>query len=269
MMKIDLRKLQLLQLEALKEIDKICKRNNIQYYMMSGTLLGAVRHKGFIPWDDDIDIIMPREDYDRFLSCCHGELSLNYFMQNYHTDFDFYPALTRICIKGTIVDDPSSAHLKFNQGAYMDIHPLDNVPDDEELLNKQARRIQIIDKLMFYKACLIYRKGPFYSKLIAKKILKVLLAPVPLSCLQRCREKAMKDYSKQETLRVCIMASKYGYKSQVMSRHVFGEPVLLEFEGGMYPAPLGWDTYLKQTYGDYMIWPSEEKRKPLYDVYEL
>jgi lipopolysaccharide cholinephosphotransferase len=190
-------------------------------------------------------------------------------MQNYHTDIDFYPALTRICIKGTRLEDPYSKHLKSNQGAYIDVFPLDNVPDDEEMLKKQERSIKTIDRLMSYKACRIYRKGPFNSVLIVKKILKVLLFPVPLSFLQRCRERAMKEYAEQTTLRVCSTVSQYGYKKQVMPRHIYGEPVLLEFEGGMYPAPQEWDTYLKQIYGDYMTWPSEDKRKPLFEVYEV
>jgi lipopolysaccharide cholinephosphotransferase len=79
----------------------------------------------------------------------------------------------------------------------------------------------------------------------------------------------MKEYAEQTTLRVCSTVSQYGYKKQVMPRHIYGEPVLLEFEGGMYPAPQEWDTYLKQIYGDYMTWPSEDKRKPLFEVYEV
>lgn len=269
MNKLDLRQLQLLQLDAFKEVDRICKKYDIQYYMIGGTLIGAVRHKGFIPWDDDVDIAMLRENYDRFLRCCLGELSEKYFLQNYQTEVDFYPALTRICLRGTHLDDKYSGHLNFNKAAYMDIFPLDNVPDDEEMLRKQEKKLKIIDKLMVYKACLVYRNGPLFTKLIAKKILKGLLLPISLKFLQRCREKIMTEYAKQTTSRVCSTVSKYGYKKQVMQRGIYGEPVLLEFEGGLFPAPQEWDTYLRQVFGNYRAYPPEEQRKPCFDVYEV
>ncbi|MDR3587302.1 MAG: LicD family protein [Desulfosporosinus sp.] len=269
MNKIDLRKLQLIQLDAFQEVDRICKKYNLAYYMIAGTLIGAVRHKGFIPWDDDIDIAMLRSDYDRFLNCCASELTDKYFVQNYRTDTDFYPALTRICIKGTYLDDKYAKHLKFKKEAYIDIFPLDNVPDDEEMMEKHGNRIMTIDRIMSYKACLVYRKGPFYSKLIGKKLLKMLLLPISLNSLQRCREKAMKEYSNQTTSRVCSTATMYSYKKHVMQRSSYENGVLLEFEGGMYYAPREWDTYLKQIYGDYMMLPPEEMRKPSFDVYEV
>lgn len=269
MKEIGLRKLQLLQLEALNEVDRICKNHHIKYYMISGTLIGAVRHKGFIPWDDDIDIAMMRRDYDKFLSCC-SIISLDkYFLQNYQTDQDFYPALTRLCIKDTYLDDQYSRHLNFNKGAYIDIHPIDNVPDDEELLNKQENKLRMIDRLMRHKACFVYRNGPLFTILIAKKILKVLLFPISLDFLHRCRERAMKEYSKLATSRVCCTASKYGYRKQVMQQSIYGEPILLEFEGSRYYAPQNWHEYLKQTYGDYMAFPSEDQRKSCFVVYEV
>jgi len=267
MQKIDLRKLQFLQLEALKEIHRICEKYGTNYCMIGGTLMGAVKHKGFIPWDDDIDIAMLRTDYDRFLSCYPAEQSEKYFLQNYWTDIDFHPPLTRLCIKGTYVDDQLTKHLSFNKRAYIEIFPIDNIPDDDKLQNKQRNKLRMIDTLMRFKACLIYQKGPFLTKLIAKKIFKVMLLPISLKFLQRRREKVMKEYSKQTTSRVCSTVSKYMYR-QVMKRSVYEKRVLLEFEGGWYSAPQQWDAYLKQIYGDYMTLPTEEMRKPSFDVYE-
>lgn len=269
MNKIDIRKLQMLLLDAFKEVDRICKKYDIKYYMIGGTLIGAVRHKGFIPWDDDLDIGMMRCEYDRFLRYCPGQLTGKYFLQNYHTDVDFVPAVTRICINGTYIDDKYSRHLRFNKGAYIDIFPIDNAPDDEKLLKKHEDKIKRIDELMFYKTCTVYKKGPLFAKLIAKKIIKILLIPISFKYLQECRERVMKKYSQQETLRVCNTASKYNYKKETMNRSIYGEPVLLEFEDARYYAPQNWDMYLKQIYGSYMTLPPEGKRKPASDVYEL
>lgn len=266
---MDLRKVQLLQVEALKEVDRICKKYLIKYYMTSGTLIGAVRHKGFIPWDDDIDIAMLRSDYDKFLSCSQGELGDKYFLQNYQTDIDYYPALTRVCIMGTYLNDKHIRHLKCNKALYLDIFPLDNVPAEERMQKKQARKIHVISKLMFYKSGIVFLNGPLFVKLVAKKVLQVLLLPVSLKFLHQRRENAMLEYSKQNTINVCSTASKYGYKVQVMPLSIYGEPVLLDFEGGMYYAPQEWDTHLKKIYGDYMVLPPEDKRRPTQEVYEV
>ena len=104
----DLRKVQLRLLDMLLYIDRICKENCIDYWLSSGTLIGAVRHGGFIPWDDDIDIAMLREDYEHFRAVFNDSFdTTKFFLQNIFTDNDFQPSLMRLCIKGTIQDVPS------------------------------------------------------------------------------------------------------------------------------------------------------------------
>lgn len=256
-------------LEALVEVDRICRKHGITYYIIGGTLIGAVRHKGFIPWDDDIDIAMMREDYERFLTCYKDDLNKKFFFQNYSTDVDFYPPISRICIPNTFIDEYYSRHLKFNKSLYLDIFPLDNIPDDEKLRNEQRNKIDIIDKLIFYKLCMVYNKGFLNSKLIVKKVIQFLLLPLSLEFLQNLREKVMKEYSNQQTMNVCNTGSKYGYMKGIDLRDTFGEPVLLEFEGLKFFAPMRWDVYLSKIYGDYMEMPSKEKRIQNHEVYEI
>jgi lipopolysaccharide cholinephosphotransferase len=237
---------------------------------VGGTLIGAVKYKGFVPWDDDIDIAMLRDDYEKFLNCCSGELSARYFVQNYRTDVDFYPPLTRLCILGTYVREYYSEHLRFNKGLYFDIHPLDNIPDDAGLQRKQERNLQLIDLLMFFKLNMVYQNGRFRWKKIGKKALQILLGPVPLRFLQQKREKVMQEYAGQDTANVCMTGIKYGYRKGIYPRSIFEEPVLLEFEDGKYYAPKDWHAFLRVTYGDgYLNDIPLDEQKPLHEVFEI
>jgi len=267
--KIELSTLQKLQLSVLKEVDRICKKHGIKYYLIGGTLIGAIRHKGFIPWDDDIDIAMMRLDYDRFIKCSEEELNSKYFIQNYNTDIDFYHALTRICIKGTFVEDKHTKHLKCHKETYIDIFPLDNVPDDEEELKKQKRKILLVDKILKYKACILHENGVLYSKFLIKKFLSVILKPISQRTLYNYRQKYMKKYFGQNTLRVSSTASKYGFSKQIMLKSIYGDPTMVEFEGGMYPAPQDWEYYLNHLYGNYMSLPPKDARMPTSEVYQI
>lgn len=262
---VELRELQLSQLEILKETDKICRENNIKYYMIAGTLLGAVRHKGFIPWDLDIDIAMLRVDYDKFIKCCKKDLSSSYFLQNYQTDIDFYPALSRICKNGTYIDWEHSKHLRCHKGIHIDIFPLDNVPDDQQMRDRQRRQLLLLDNIMVYKAAYIYDKGIFNWKAIIKRSIRFVLAPVSLRFIQGMRERVMTKYSGTETMFVCSTASRYGYDKQVMEKSIYGDPVFLDFEEGFFPAPQMWREYLTKLYGDYMQLPPVEKRLGIED----
>ena len=124
MERLSLREVQLMQLELMRQIDRICKKHNIVYYVIAGSCLGAVRHRGFIPWDDDIDIAMMRSEYERFAKIFDEEFDTEkYFLQNYDSDKKFIPALSRICIKGTFVDLKCEKHHKTCKNTYVDLFP--------------------------------------------------------------------------------------------------------------------------------------------------
>jgi len=269
MRKLSLQELQELQFDTFKKIDNICRKNHVTYYLSGGTLLGSIRHNGFIPWDDDIDIAMMREDYDKFVEICKTQLEDEYFLQNYHTDLDFSPALSRVCIKGTYVKNDEIEHLKCNKSTYIDILPVDNIPDDDELALKHARQLAIIDRLIGLKLYLVGNEGFFPYKRYIKKVVSLVLEIIPLRYLQTKREQVMTRYSHCKTRRVCSTVSKYGYKKQMMDRQIYGTPVLVKFEDGEFFAPQKYTEYLTQIYGDYMQIPPEEKRIKPVDVYKL
>ncbi|MBF7097340.1 LicD family protein [Alkalibacter sp. M17DMB] len=269
MEKIDIKTLQRMQIETLKEVDRICGKNSITYYFIGGSLIGAVRHKGFIPWDDDIDIAMMRPDYEKFTEICKEELSEKYFLQTYETDRFFYQSMARICILGTFIDEKYSEHLKFNKSVYFDIFPLDKIPEDKEEQKKHANAIRRIDKLIFLKSCYIYDRGFLNYKLIGKKIVQKILNPISFPFLMDKREKIIRQFEDSNSELVCSTASRYSYEKQIHEASRFGKPYYMDFEGEKYPAPADWEGYLKQLYGDYMKLPPEEKRKPEHDAYFL
>ena len=267
MRKLSLREVQLMQLELMRIVDEFCLKNNIRYYLIAGSCLGAIRHGGFIPWDDDIDIALMRDDYDRFIdlfgrSCEHGKYSI----QNYFTDSHFVPALSRICIEGTYMDIPSERHLKNRKNTYIDIFPLDNVPDDLKNRKRQKNSLKIIDFLMNLKQYHVYR-GTLSERLI-KRIVSLMLTVLPLKFLQRVRYRIMTEYSSVETSCVCSTTSKYGYDKQIIDRAVYGEPVRTMFDGIEVNIPRQTETYLRILYGsNYMQLPPEEKRVRPQEVY--
>ena len=122
-----LRKVQMVEVEILDEIDRICKKNNIKYFLVGGTLLGAVRHGGFIPWDDDIDLGMLREDYEKFIDICinSDELDKKYFMHSDETDSDYWLPFIKIRKNNTTFDEKVIKNCDTHKGIYVDIFPMD------------------------------------------------------------------------------------------------------------------------------------------------
>lgn len=266
--KLTLNELQSLQLEAMKELHSACANADVKYYLIAGSLLGAIRHGGFIPWDDDIDIAMMREDYERFKQMFPGLMDANkYFLQHYGTDEDFRPALMRLCIKGTYLDVPCEAHWHYCKNTYIDIFPIDNVPDSEWKTKAQERELKVLDKLIRAK---LFRIHATNSKIVVliKKIRAFLLSVIPLKLVQSLTEKVMKRYDENQTERVCSMASHYSYKRQTMPRCYYGNPVLIKFEDTFFYSPEMPHEYLSHLYGiNYMDVPPVEKRDSPSDVY--
>ncbi|MCI9045721.1 MAG: LicD family protein [Hungatella sp.] len=130
MTKEELRRMQLIQLELLQEVDRICTKHHISYSVEGGTLLGAVRHGGFIPWDDDVDIAMVRSEYRKFCKVCKKELdSEKYFFQNHDTDPEYRWGYAKVLKNGTSFVRYGQEHLKMRRGVYVEIFPMDGIPE--------------------------------------------------------------------------------------------------------------------------------------------
>ena len=263
----ELEKIKQVQLDIMDEIHRICTKHNITYYMIGGTLLGAVRHKGFIPWDVDIDIAMPRSEYERFKSVCASELDENYCYLDYMSIKNYTSPHALIC------DKNSRLYKKYDHvnpsaggyGIYVDIFPLDNAPDDEGLRKKQARRLKRIRKFKQYR--IPYSYSFKKTKRLAHYCVSALLSWVSVRRINRYQQKLMKKYQNEQTQCICSMGSQYAYKKQCMPRDTYGTPVLLEFEGRGYLSPQKYKEYLTRLYGDYMQLPPVEQRQANLEQY--
>lgn len=262
--KLSIEELQALQLQTMKVVHEVCLENNIKYYIIAGTALGAIRHGGFIPWDDDIDIAMTRDEYDKFKGIFEKCFDKDkYFLQDYDSDIDFRPPLMRLCIKGTYLDFECERHWKYCKNAYIDIFPLDNVPDEESLRNQQEKNLLKYKKIISRKLYRIHETNNILAR-IAKRFIALYLKTIPLKSLQKKYVKEMKRYNTVDTSCVCSMASQYKYSKQTMDRTIYGKPTLVKFEDTEFYGPENIKQYLEKLYGkNYMeIPPVEKRRKP-------
>ena len=259
MVELTPKEIQLLLLNVMTDIDEFCTENDISYYMIGGTLLGAVRHQGFIPWDDDIDIAMLRSDYNKFIKMWKPEAHANYVLQNTYTDPKCCHTITRILVKGTkLVHNGSYNVTTEHSELFFDIFPLDNVPDTEEARNTQREELLNIKRKIGYKFS--KTKSSNAIKQVMKEIRRVLLMPVSYHSLINELNCVAQRFNGQATHCICSMSSQYDYNKQAMDRSIYGTPVRMKFEDRWFLAPAQSDAYLNHLYGDYMKLPPKEKQ---------
>ncbi len=238
-----LKQAQLKMLDILIEVDTVCKKNNIEYWIDAGTLLGAVRHKGFIPWDDDIDICMMREEYKRFLEIAPKELNYEkYFLHDKNTDFRMSLNSAKVRDRNTLfVDESESRNEKHHQGIYIDIFPMSYLKNINKLTFKIFSILTKIKDLNPYAG----------NNRKLKKILKFL------GIIWISKKLAKNFFSNEETN---IIGYSHLYKIIQEHKNIF--PLdNIEFEGYKFPCPCNKDAYLKAIYGEtYMQLPPEKNR---------
>ena len=254
-----LRKLQLFELGILKDIDKVCKKNNIRYFLYAGTCLGAVRHKGFIPWDDDIDIAMHVADYVRFLEISQKELGEEYFLQTHDTDPDYPFMFAKIRKNHTTMIPSWKKDYSGHHGIWVDINPLIYVSSK---LDFRLKRYMITYTNML---CL---NGPVY--LSEKKWKKQQKKYIPYLLLLSTRlfSPKMRNMLAAKIRNRLLFAKEQQYMSGVWgtitsyapAKAYQGDPVILPFEDGLFPVPPDYDAALTGWYGDYMTPPPPEQQ---------
>ena len=255
---MDLRDIQLEELNILREFCRVCEALNLRYYVTAGTLLGAVRHRGFIPWDDDIDIAMPREDYDRLSRHWREVLSPGYTYQDYRSEPNFPYYFAKVRKKGTYAPEPLLRSISMEQGYYIDIFPLDICPDSDKRATAMFQMISILDCGVLAKVCPDFVCG--YEKKSARAVVTVL-SKLPLKFTFALREWGRKLLTLGSTgQRLCTVGGQHGFPRETYQAAWFEKTALVDFEGQQYPAPGQWHQLLTQMYGDYMTPPEKEQQ---------
>lgn len=252
----ELRKMQLVQLNMLIEFDKVCRKHDIKYILDAGTLLGAIRHGGFIPWDDDIDIRMLRSEYEKFCIVAKDEFNDDIFFQSNKTD-KYYPWIySKLRKKGTKAIRVGQEHLKMNCGMFIDIFPCDGVPSNK-ILWKIRNSIATICRKTLYS-----RVGKRSADTKIERFFWTCVSVIPkyvphviVKLLAKCFNE--KNCDKFGCIGWHVPKDNNGFKKEW-----FTELTDVSFEGYNFLASKDYDGFLKYSFGeDYMTPPPVEKRK--------
>ena len=248
----DIKLLQSNILKILLAVDKVCQEHHLRYYAWAGTMLGAVRHKGFIPWDDDMDICMPRPDYDCFMSHAHEWLPAPYEAICAEINSSYPGAFGKVINANTTLIERE--HSDYLGGIYIDIFPIDGVPSGRLAQKIAVMRYGILDKLIYFLNRNPYKHGHGSSSW-------------PILLLQKLfsRQWAQK--------RILKLRLRYDYEQSdkvldyddgirgIIDKKILGSPTPIEFEGERIMGVEKWDLYLTAKYGDYMIIPPHDDQR--------
>lgn len=263
-----LQKLQKIELKILADVDKICDENNLTYYIIGGTLLGAVRHGGFIPWDDDIDIVMYREDYNKLIEILQKAHKDKYFIQTFDTDPYYTRYVAKVRLKGTVLIEKSQSKSKSKGGVYIDIFPLDNVRHRDSI--DLRLRGMMVRCLFAYKTIRYHSESSTSKiKLFLSKFLRIITYLLPRKFANRLFDYVCSKDNGKNCKYTTNFASHYKWKKQMFGNEVYGDGCRLNFEGYSFNAPKDYNKVLEQIFGkDYMKLPPEEKRI-CHNIYKL
>ncbi len=243
--------LQRTEFELLRELDAVCRKLEIAYFLVCGSALGAVKYGGFIPWDDDIDVAMYREDYERFCQEAPKLLPSELFLQNYHTEPHFPQIYSKLRHSGTTYIETTAAKLPINHGVFIDVFPLDGYPE--------GRLGQVFLEL---------RKRLYASMLLSafdvpggglRRLWLKLGVPGHTRRIVEAFDRMIREYPAESAQVICNHGNWQGRLDYSPANH-FGRGIWAEFEGLRVRVPECYDMYLRQKYGDYTQDPPEDEQ---------
>lgn len=255
----EMKKLWALQIDLLGKVEEICKKYHLTYYAIGGTAIGAIRHKGFIPWDDDVDVALKRNDYNAFLKYAENELEEPYFLQIPTTDpFYFRPFAAMRNSNATCIAK-GDCTLKCNNGAIIHIFPLDSYTPNEKL--DQFIKVQRFKNIVAVNA---YHYSGRSERKLARTVLKVLKPLIVgnskkyyLDHEEKCT-RISAEYHDQLGIQYAHYSSRID--NLMCSEEAYSSAVYVPFEYTQIPVPIGYDEMLTRMFGDYMQMPPEEER---------
>lgn len=257
----ELKLVQNAELYILKEIKRICEKHDIKYFLTGGTMLGAVRHQGFIPWDDDIDIAMVREEYERFLSVAPTELGEEFFLDNEKTDDEYGLVFTKVRLLGTkFVELKGNANAKHNE-LFVDVFSYFNVSDSKTERSRIGKRLTLLTQLLLVKSGYHVWRGDGFAKTVKFFPVRVMSALYSRRLLRERIDSLVNKYPNRTEYTCPNNGSKLGYLYWILPRTIFDEYISVKFEDDYFLIPKEYETCLKTFYGTtFMELPPEEKR---------
>ncbi|MEZ4357071.1 MAG: LicD family protein [Eubacteriales bacterium] len=251
-------------LEILLYFKDFCEKHNLLFYLCGGCCIGAVRHGGFIPWDDDVDVFMPRADYERLYLLWDKEADTErYSICRTTKDVNYHSLVTMIKDNNTAFINRHSCNLDINHGLMLDVIPIDGYPSSVLARKKQA--LNAMAYSIFNAQRLPDHQGKFI-RAISKIILAVVRSPRLKYWIWSRAEKKMTKHDIKDCDYITELCSGYRYLKKKYDKSIFKKAILKEFEGFMLPIPAGYDKYLKTAFGDYTQLPPEEDRTPKHDT---
>lgn len=253
-------------LNMLKWFHDFCCENGITYYALGGTLLGAVRHKGFIPWDDDIDLGLPRDDYNRLIRALEHEQGRYVLETPYQAKKGFVYSYCKLYDTQTTLIERT--RYKTKRGIYLDIFPIDGIGNTLEESKVNFREIEKLNNFISTKVCALSKRRKFYKNcaiLLGRCIPEFICGwrKTVLKVDRICASRSFND---------CVYVGNLlgnWHEKEIAKREWFGKPMLLDFEDCKIFAPCDYDKYLTNVYGDYMTPPPKDKQKSHHDFIEL
>ena len=249
-METEIRELQNAILIIAKEIADICSKHNIKYYMTGGTMLGAVRHKGFIPWDDDFDLMMTRSEYNRFIDVCRNELNTDkFFLQTVDTEEQYCQCFLKIRLNNTRIVESATKDINIHQGVFVDIFPLDEITSNKFRGKVHKKFCSIVSAMLWIK-CGYPSNGILYG------VLKILSIPFSKKMLKKLQTRVITKFNGRNTgvfFNSAFPLLNYPKKWLERVREY-------EFEDTSFIGVEDYDEFLRTMYGDYMKLPPDSDR---------
>ena len=247
---IDLEEQKQIQLNILIKVDQFCRERNLRYSLGGGTLLGAVRHKGFIPWDDDIDIMMPRPDYDQFVHSFNG-YDEDLTCEAYELNKNFRYVCGKVYHNKTIQEEPNIITCT---GIFIDVFPIDGFPEDKKIRNTFLRELYLWRSLLYFRNL----KYNGISKMSCAKLIASLFS---ISYINQRVQSLIKKYPFSHSIYNGAVSGIYQEK-ECYPHIIFTQYTELMFEGHLFMSIQDYHLYLTQHYGNYMQLPPIHKRQP-------